>query len=637
MNIRYRTDIDGLRALAVLLVFAYHLKLPFFTGGFIGVDVFFVISGFLISGIVIRSIDEKRFSFIDFFNRRIKRIVPNVLFVTICTLIAGWFILLPNDYSSLIRSSLFTSIYAANFFFWNATGAYFSSASDEMPLLHMWSLAVEEQFYFIWPLILVVLCKLFKGKHLGIVSFALAVVSFSLSQHIAMTDAGYAYYMIHTRSGGLLLGAALALMHRDYKVTREFNSPLAVIIGTAMIFWSAISIDANTIFPGINSAIPSLGAFLVIAGGSGFRNNIASRIYSIKPVVWIGLISFSIYLWHWPFIAFANYTGHLDSLYVKALIFIFTITLSFASLKIIENPIRKSKLKFLKSFIFINVSFIALTGTLFIASHITSGFEIRFSDKPLSIGKDNIKYAGMDEGWCHVSAEGVTGIKFTEKLANCYIGDKNSKKLALYIGDSHAGHFAPFVDAMAKEAKVKVKQLSTSSCFPTNNIKPFGENPDVCLNFRKIIPKEVESNKYDIIIIANRWERDDANDSYKRTDYSKMMSYYAAHAKKLVIMQQMPEFITNPFTCYERKQCNAETIFKPVPGMVESRLKIEAALSKLPNTISVDPAYLIKRNGNYSPFAMGSLMYHDTGHISIRGMKWAYFMYRKEHPNPLMQ
>ncbi|WP_244294614.1 SGNH hydrolase domain-containing protein [Kosakonia radicincitans] len=269
-------------------------------------------------------------------------------------------------------------------------------------------------------------------------------------------------------------------------------------------------------------------------------------------------------------------------------------------------------------------------------SSVTHGFEKRLSNTLLDIGKVDVRYPGLDEGWCHVSAEGVSGIKFTNELANFYIGDKKSQKLALYIGDSHAVHFGPFVDAMAKEAKVKVKQLSTSSCFPTNNIKPFGENPDVCLNFRKLIPKEVGSNKYDIIIVANRWERDDVNDSYKRTDYNKMMSYYAGHTKKLVIMQQIPEFMTNPFTCYERKKCNANTIFKPVPGMVESRLKIESALSKLPNTVSVDPSYLIKQNGNYSPFAMGSLMYHDTGHISIRAMNWVYFMYRKDHPSPLM-
>ncbi|EHL7946193.1 acyltransferase, partial [Escherichia coli] len=132
MTTRYRSDIDGLRALAVLLVFAYHLKLSPFSGGFIGVDVFFVISGFLITGIVIKAIDRNSFSLSDFFNRRIKRIVPNVFLVASCTIIAGWFILLPKDYSSLISSYLYTSIYAANFYFWKATGAYFSSSADEM-------------------------------------------------------------------------------------------------------------------------------------------------------------------------------------------------------------------------------------------------------------------------------------------------------------------------------------------------------------------------------------------------------------------------------------------------------------------------------------------------------------------------
>lgn len=636
MNVRYRSDIDGLRALAVLLVFAYHLKLPLFTGGFIGVDVFFVISGFLITGIVIRDIDDKNFSFADFFNRRIKRIVPNVLTVTIFTLIVGWFILLPDDYASLTLSSLFTSIYAANFFFFHATGAYFSPTSDEMPLLHMWSLAVEEQFYFIWPLFLVLTFKLFKTKHLGIVAIVLSIISFAISQHIAKSDPGYAYYMIHTRSGGLLLGAALSLMQRDYKIAREFNSAAAVIIGTAIIIWSSISINATTVFPGLYSAIPSIGAFLVISGGSGFRKNVASKIYSIKPFVLLGLISFSIYLWHWPFIAFANYLDILGSRKIKLLIFILTIIISASSLKFIENPLRKSSIGFTKSFCLINLTFVLISISCIYILHATRGFENNISEKSHRLKEVDVKYAGMDEGWCHVSAEGISDIKFSESLTNCYIGDKSSRNLALYIGDSHAGHFAPFVDKMAKEAHVKVKQLSTSSCFPTNNIEPYGENPDVCINFRRLIPKEIESKKYDIIIIANRWERDDASDSYKRRDYDKMMSYYSEHAKKLIIMQQMPEFITNPYTCYIRNRCNSETVFQPMPGMLESRLKIETALSKLPNTVSVDASYLIKRNGNYSPFAMGSLMYHDTGHISIKAMDWVYLMYRKDHSNPLM-
>ncbi|HHY2861313.1 acyltransferase family protein [Enterobacter hormaechei] len=635
MNIRYRADVDGLRALAVLLVFAYHLKISVFSGGFVGVDVFFVISGFLITGIVIRALDENKFSFLDFFNRRIKRIVPNVLIVATCSVIAGWFLLLPNDYASLISSYFYTSIYAANFYFWDATGAYFASASDEMPLLHMWSLAVEEQFYFVWPVILFFAFKYFRGKHLGLMALALAVVSFGISEHIAIDDAGLAYYMLHTRSGGLLLGAALALMHRDYKPAREFNSWIIVLLGTILIIWSSLTIDPTTVFPGINSAIPSFGAFLVIAGGSGFKYNYISKIYSAKPIVWIGLISFSVYLWHWPFIAFATYLDIIDSYSVKALIFAVTIILSFASLKLVENPIRKSRLNFRQSFFRINLVFIVVSLLAVYASSSTKGFEGRFNDKALNVGKLDVKYAGIDEGWCHVSAEGISGIAFKPEMANCYIGDKTATKEALYIGDSNAGHYGPFVDEMARRAGFKVRQLSTSSCYPTREIKEAGENPEVCENFRRIIDEEITSKKYDTIIIANRWARDDRHMSFKKTDFKQMLAFYASHAKHVIVMDQMPEWWVNPATCFERGTCDMKTEFKLAPGMDESRKKIADAVAAYPNIDLVDPYYLIEKDGVYTPFAMGYPMYHDTGHLSIRGMKWVAYMYFKDHHNPL--
>lgn len=635
MILRYRSDIDGLRALAVLLVFAYHLKLTTFSGGFVGVDVFFVISGFLITGIIIRALKENTFSFLEFFNRRIKRIVPNVLFVATCSIIAGWFLLLPNDYESLISSYFYTSIYASNFYFWDATGAYFTSASDEMPLLHMWSLAVEEQYYFVWPVMLFVAFKYFKGKHLGLIAIALALISFSVSEHIAADNPGFAYYMLHTRSGGLLLGAALAIMHQDYRVVREFNSWLVVLVGTILIIYSSVTVNPSSVFPGINSAIPSFGAFLVIAGGSGFRNNYISRIYSAKPVVWVGIISFSVYLWHWPFIAFATYMGILDSVQVKAFIFIITIILSFASLKLVEFPVRKSTLDFRQSFFRINFAFIAISLVALYASTATKGFDWRFSDQALSVGKLDVKYAGIDEGWCHVSAEGVSGIAYTPEISNCYIGDKSSSKEALYIGDSNAGHYGPFIDEMARRSGFKVRQLSTSSCYPTREVKEAGENPEVCENFRRIIEKEITSKKYDTIIIANRWARDDRHMSFKKTDFKQMLSFYSAHAKHVVVMAQMPEWWVNPAACFERKTCDMKTEFMLAPGLDESREKIADAVAAYSNIDLVDPYYLIEKDGVYTPFAMGYPMYHDTGHLSIRGMKWVAYMYFKDHPNPL--
>ncbi|EOV0647717.1 acyltransferase family protein [Cronobacter turicensis] len=634
MNIRYRADVDGLRALAVMLVFFYHLKIEAFSGGFVGVDVFFVISGFLITGIVIRGIDNNSFTLVDFFNRRIKRIVPNVLVVSTCTVIAGWFLLMPADYSSLIGSYLSTALYAANFYFWNITSAYFSSASEEMPLLHMWSLAVEEQFYFIWPVLLLIFYKTFHGKHLGSFALGLSLVSFTVSQHISLNDAGYAYYMLHTRSGGLLLGAALALMHREYEWARNFNSWVAVALGTALILWASLTINSMSVFPGINSAIPSFGAFLVIAGGSGFGNNFFSKIYSTKPMVWIGLISFSIYLWHWPIIAFCNYMGITESWVVKSAVLISTIILAYLSLKLIENPVRKSSLTFLQSFIAINIIFVIISFSAYHVSSKTNGFDTR-KNKFISAEKLDLSYPGIDNGWCHVRADGKTNIPFSESLANCYIGDKSSDKLALFVGDSNAGHYSPFVDEMGKQAGVKIKQLTTSSCWPTMEETPFGENPEVCKKFRKIIKKEIASGKYTYIIVGNNWERAAPYYSYKTFDYKSLFDFYSSNAKKVILLSQMPEWKKNPVTCYERGQCGPNDEFPIFKDFYPASKILKEQASRYDNFVIVDPSYLMKRDGVFSPFAMGYLMYHDAGHMSISGMRWVAFKYLKENANPL--
>lgn len=634
MNIRYRSDIDGLRAIAVLLVFAYHLKTPLFSGGFVGVDVFFVISGFLITGIVIKAIDDGKFSFISFFNRRIKRIVPNVFVVSTCTLIAGWFFLLPNDFSSLIKSYFYTSIYSANFYFLDVTGAYFAQATDEMPLLHMWSLSVEEQFYFIWPVILFISLRFYKGNKLGIITIIFAVVSFIISNRIAYTDSGFAYYMLHTRSGGLLLGASLAILHRDYKKIREFNSWIIVLVGTILIIWTSVSLTPNSIFPGVNSAIPSLGALLVIAGGSGFKTNIISKAFSLKPLALIGLISFSVYLWHWPLIAFSAYLGILDSHAVKLSIFITTIALSVFSLKIIENPIRKSSISFLVSFTTINISFILIASIAFVYSSYTDGMSFRLSNGTLSAKSVDVRFAGLDEGWCHVSAEGVTKIPFSKNMEHCHIGDKNGKKKAIYIGDSNAGHFAPFVDELARKASVNVRQLSTQGCWPTLKPEAWGENPDVCLKFRQEILRSIPNDKYDYIIVANNWERDSRFTSYKTEDYNSLFGFYSKHAKKVIILAQMPEFRKNPAECFRRKQCTSNDDFHYLPAMHDANAIISAAAKNYKNVEVIDASSYMIRNGKYSPFAMGYLMYHDTGHISIKGMKWVVQEYQKDNKTP---
>ncbi|WP_421240173.1 acyltransferase family protein [Aeromonas enteropelogenes] len=632
---RYRADIDGLRAIAVILVFLYHLKCGILSGGFVGVDVFFVISGYLITGIIIRKLYSNEFSISDFLNRRIKRIIPNVFLISIVTIISGYFILLPNDYSALIYSFFYTSIYSANIYFLNATGAYFSSSSNEMPLLHMWSLAVEEQFYFIWPLLLIALFKTLKGKHLGLLAIFMAIISFVVSNIISQNDSGYAYYIFYTRSGGLLLGAALALLQRDYKIINKFNSKVASIVGLVFILYPAINLTNEDIYPGFNSLLPCLGAFLLIASGTGNKRNFITSLLSSKLFVWVGGLSFSIYLWHWPLIAFSHYLDIIDDIKTKVTILIATVILSYISHKIIENPIRRSSLSFIKSFFVINVSFIITASFIVYLSNVTGGFDYRFKDQALNIGKVDVRYAGLDEGWCHVSSEARQNIQFTNELASCFIGSKSGSKSAIYIGDSNAGHYAPFVDEIARQAGVKVKQLSTSSCWPTLTPIAWGENADLCKKFRELAISDIASKKYDYVIVANNWERDNKFYSYKNEDFHSLFKFYSQNAKKVIVLAQMPEWDKDPAACFKRGQCNVLDKFNTLQGMNEANDKLKLAAKDFNNIEVIDPSYTLIKDGMYTPFAMGSVMYHDFGHVSIRGMKWVTFKYLKDNNNPL--
>ncbi|MBT0362574.1 acyltransferase family protein [Morganella morganii] len=639
MAIRYRTDIDGLRAVAVFLVFAYHLKSSIFSGGFVGVDVFFVISGYLITGIILKSLSEKSFSLLSFFNRRIKRIIPSVFIVSTATVVASYFILLPDDFSNLIKSYFYTAIYSANLFFYSVTSSYFSTSSDELPLLHMWSLSVEEQYYFIWPLILLALAKFIKNKPFEIVAIAVTISSFLFSHIVSINDQSFSYYMLPTRSGGILLGSMLAILQANHEKIRDYNSKYIVLIGLTLIIASSTYINDTDIFPGFWSLIPSIGACLVLLGGSGYNNNFFSKTLGMKPIAKLGLLSFSIYLWHWPIIAIINYLNIELTSWIIISILLTTVILSYLSFNLLENPIRKSSFDFKRSFFIFNFTFI-LTGVfLYFISQLTNGFSYRSPDNELNndiiANRVNVAYADLDAGWCHASSMKEKNIKYTDRLSNCFIGDKKSKKTALFIGDSTAGHYGPFVDKLAKDAGIKVRQLSTSSCYPSIIVKKDGENPDVCLNFRKIIKDAVEKNKYDIIIISNRWVRDSKVSSYKTEYPEEVISFFSDHAKSVFIMGQLPEFKLNPAKCIIRKTCSTSTRFELSADVDQAMSKIRKIAQSKKNVIIIDPSYLLKVNEEYTPFAMGYPMYHDTGHLSIKGMEWLVKKYLKENRNDL--
>ncbi|MEG0243197.1 MAG: acyltransferase, partial [Pseudomonas sp.] len=303
-HLAYRPDIDGLRALAVLAVTIFHFNKQWLPGGFVGVDVFFVISGFLITGIIYGQRSD--FSFGDFYGRRVRRILPAAAFVTVVTMIAGSFLLLPDDVKALSESAIGATLSAANIYYWLFldTG-YFAASSDTVPLLHMWSLGVEEQFYMIWPALMIIAMKIGGKRLLAATAVILAIASFAVSEYFLARDPSFAYYMLPSRAGELLIGALLFLW-KDSRSISAATANVAGLVGMIMVVGALFLLDEKKGFPGVRSIIPSVGAALLILSGIN-QANALSKLLGNPVARYIGLRSFSLYLWHWPVLAFYRY------------------------------------------------------------------------------------------------------------------------------------------------------------------------------------------------------------------------------------------------------------------------------------------------------------------------------------------
>ena len=360
---KYRPDIDGLRAIAILSVVGYHAFPLWLKGGFIGVDIFFVISGYLISTIILSSLTRDTFSFTEFYCRRIKRIFPALLLVLIACFAFGWFALLADEYKQLGKHIAGGAGFISNFLFWNESG-YFDNTADTKPLLHLWSLGIEEQFYVVWPLLLWVAYKK-KTNCLNII-LAIAVVSFALNVYETKTDAVAAFYSPQTRFWELLIGslrayATLARQNPPLAVTQKNNGWISRIIhsqapdtyghilrnaqsllGLVLIVVGLIRINKDAHYPGTWVLLPTLGTALIIAAGSQAWLN--RKALSNRVLVWFGLISFPLYLWHWPLLSFARIVEiEYPSRNIRIAVVLLSIVLSLLTYKFIEKPMRFGK------------------------------------------------------------------------------------------------------------------------------------------------------------------------------------------------------------------------------------------------------------------------------------------------------
>ncbi|MGA9763609.1 MAG: acyltransferase family protein [Rhodomicrobium sp.] len=363
----YRPDIDGLRAIAVLLVVFYHAGLSATSGGFIGVDIFFVISGYLITGIITRELDDGHFTFANFYGRRIKRICPALFTVLGIAALAALFILTPDDLRLFGRSIISTVFFYSNWLFYNQVN-YFDGPAIEKPLLHTWSLAIEEQYYIIWPVVLFLLYRTGRRNALPYLVLALLCLSLAASQIVLEPDQAQAFYLLPYRGWELLLGAYLAIA--SFPANSRLVANIMGFAGFAAITFAAAAFDTKTPFPGLNALFPCLGAAMLITAGL-HRQALSRTILSFQPLRFAGKISYSLYLIHWPLFSFAHIA--LDgepTLIQRVAIVALSAMLAALSYWYVETPARRTTFRFpvLAQAALAAAALLALCGGLYDAS-----------------------------------------------------------------------------------------------------------------------------------------------------------------------------------------------------------------------------------------------------------------------------
>ncbi|GAA6204830.1 acyltransferase [Thalassotalea sp. SU-HH00458] len=354
-NSSYYSHIDSLRAIAVFTVILFHINHDYLPGGFVGVDIFFVISGFLISSQLFKSVSGNTFSIKEFYVRRIKRILPAAFSVIFITILLAQFLFLPEDAKKVADSGIWSTFSLSNVYFWKFQDtSYFAAGSYTTPLLHYWSLGVEEQFYIFWPLIVLLLMPRLNKFALISLLVMTIITSATIAQFLLKDHHSFVYYMLPTRAGELLVGALLAALLHFNIINKPKNNNVLFIVATICIIASSIVITPDMIFPGWLYLIPTMSAALFIWSGFN-QSSVLSNCLTAKPILWLGKVSYSAYLVHWPLLAFYRYGYGEPTPIVSMVLLVCILILSWLNWKYVEERFR-----------YVNVTFTQLTVKQFI-------------------------------------------------------------------------------------------------------------------------------------------------------------------------------------------------------------------------------------------------------------------------------
>jgi len=682
-SLKYRPDIDGLRAIAVISVVLFHaFPDSIFRSGFVGVDVFFVISGFLISTIIFKGMNErmsgtglaKPFSFIDFYSRRVRRIFPSLIFCLLTFLVLGWFVLLPDEYSLFGKHTAGASAYVSNLLLWSEAGDYFQTASQTKPLLHLWSLGIEEQFYLIWPLVLFIAYKL----NFNIFTLALvgALASFGFELSSVKSNPTEAFYSPFLRFWELMAGSLLAWL-KLYKVEMftgianrvgpylssmllrsseksdnvRLCGNILSVLGLAFLLTAVFALDSKD-FPGYKALFPVTGAVLMIAAGKdAFLNR---YLLSNKIMVWFGLISYPLYIWHWPFLSFAWILGgELPQLNVRIGCVVLAVIMSAVTYYFVEPRLRWGRYGGYKAAGLLSVMVIIGVTGYSIDRH--DGFTARMNDPEQSLidsvnqqlRKDNKRCLGVIPDWGKLGGGN-----------QCKLQRSPGKNTIALIGDSHAGHLYPGLITKTRGSEgiavfpgtcaVPLMGLH-SGMDPKNPARAhtehlLSEGFSYILshqNIKKVVLSHNPSCSWHRVIDTRNPDNSDFN-SILRDGFSRTYDALTKAGKEIYVV------LDNPSYHKSWQKCKASVVRRPVgiPDFLSSKNAKVCSVKQseredrewwanwnkiahekaagYKNIQFIDMADVLCRNGTCSMLdPKGNMLYGDVNHLNIRGSIYA--------------
>ena len=616
----YRREIDGLRALAVLPVIFFHAGFQTFSGGFVGVDVFFVISGYLITSIIIAEKEAGTFSIIRFYERRARRILPALFLVMFACLPFAWFWLLPGDMKEFSQSLTAVSVFASNILFWRQSG-YFDTSAELKPLLHTWSLAVEEQYYLLFPIFLSLTWRF--GKRWIVVTLVfLSIISLMAAQWFSVTKQAATFFLLPTRGWEILIGSFVAfyLFRKEDRKTKIDISEALSISGLLLIIYGVCAFDQHTPYPSLYALIPTIGTALVILFAT--QQTLVGKLLGSKLLVSVGLISYSAYLWHHPLFAFARHRSIAEP--SRVLIFslaVVSLLLAYLSWKLVEMPFRNRQ-RIKRNQVFLGG---ALCGFVFVLigliGNFTPGFAFRYSQEDRDLAEVNLTDAG----------------KYTEKRfsdLDLRDFDTSNKKKVILIGDSYAEDLvnAVYESGLSDSIQLSTRYISSrcGNLFLESDFKSYIDKADLakCNNNGWFDDKKLRELmlEADEIWLASSW-------SYWQAELlpQSIQNLRNAFGKKVLLFgtKSFGSFKINNLLAkpaaerYEIKNSIDE-------GIIKTNALMKATLSK---DVFVDVSYLLCEDVYVCPLFTkdGKLISYDGGHLTMYGAKY-YGERLSQHP-----